>query len=264
MRLLRLRFRSFSGCQTATLPWDALLEAAGLDAPGALRPDSAAVTPPVFADRTAAWDGVYPDRPDLAIRVEAAEYRGRPVYFRITHPDWGDPPRDRPNPLLNVGTTFLAAVDAIYAVLTATMLTFAVRNVRRGRADLRGALILAAVLLALQMTFWVLAGGHFSRLGLAFPLFVNETGTVLFAARLTAVSYLALELVIRRRCPHRLTAWTRLAAGRWRDPLVGRDILLGLLVGVVTSVDFTALPFYPSQVGPTVVHRYAFTRPAPP
>src|SRR5262249_7133820 len=73
--------------------------------------------------------------------------------------------------------------------------------------------------------------------------------------------YLALEPVIRRRCPHRLTAWTRLADGRWRDPLVGREVLLGLLVGVVTSVDFSAMPFYPSRWGPTVVHPYSFTRP---
>lgn len=79
---------------------------------------------------------------------------------------------------------------------------------------------------------------------------------------LAVASYLALEPVIRRRSPHRLTAWTRLAAGRWRDPLVGRDVLIGALLGVVLTLDFPAMPFYPSRWGPTVVEPFSFTRPA--
>jgi hypothetical protein len=29
--------------------------------------------------------------------------------------------------------------------------------------------------------------------------------------------------------PELLTSWTRLIAGNWRDPLVGRDVLIGVL-----------------------------------
>ncbi len=39
-------------------------------------------TPPFFVDTRAAWTGAWPDRPDIAIRVEAAAYRGQPVWFR--------------------------------------------------------------------------------------------------------------------------------------------------------------------------------------
>lgn len=37
---------------------------------------------------------------------------------------------------------------------------------------------------------------------------------------------------MRRRSPHRLISWTRLLAGGWRDPLVGRDVLVGVLLGI--------------------------------
>ena len=43
-------------------------------------------TPPVYTDTRAAWDGVYPDRPDVEIHVEAASAGGRPVFFQIYEP----------------------------------------------------------------------------------------------------------------------------------------------------------------------------------
>ena len=45
--------------------------------------------------------------------------------------------------------------------------------------------------------------------------------------------YIALEPFLRRRWPHRIIAWNRLLTGNFRDPLVGRDILIGALAGVV-------------------------------
>jgi serine/threonine-protein kinase len=217
----------------------------------------------VFADKTAAWDGAYPDRPDLAIRVEAASYRGRPVYFRITHPDWGEPPPDRTSPLRIISRRdrFAVVFGVVAGVLIAALLIFAVRNVRRGRADLRGAVILAATVIALIMVFKLLAATHFSDPGQVFPQFVLALEPALFAAGFATAGYLALEPVMRRRSPHRLTAWTRLTGGRWRDPLVGRDVLIGVLVGVACSLDQPTLPFYPSHLGPTVVNPDSFIHP---
>jgi len=42
--------------------------------------------PPVYADVRAAWDGVYPEQPNVKIRVEAAAVAGKPVYFEIVAP----------------------------------------------------------------------------------------------------------------------------------------------------------------------------------
>jgi serine/threonine-protein kinase len=39
--------------------------------------------------------------------------------------------------------------------------------------------------------------------------------------------YLAVEPAVRRRWPHRVVGWNRLLEGRLRDPLVGRDALIG-------------------------------------
>lgn len=48
--------------------------------------------------------------------------------------------------------------------------------------------------------------------------------------------YIALEPYVRRRTPHRIVSWTRLLAGAVRDPLVGRDLLIGILLGVLTNL----------------------------
>ena len=44
--------------------------------------------------------------------------------------------------------------------------------------------------------------------------------------------YISLEPYVRRWWPHTLISWARLLSGRVRDPLVGRDVLAGLLAGI--------------------------------
>jgi hypothetical protein len=44
--------------------------------------------------------------------------------------------------------------------------------------------------------------------------------------------YLALEPFVRKRWPGRIISWARLLAGDFRDPLVGRDVLIGALFGI--------------------------------
>jgi hypothetical protein len=57
---------------------------------------------------------------------------------------------------------------------------------------------------------------------------------------------MALEPYARRRWPHTLISWKRLLAGQIHDPLVGRDLLLGLAAGSLSLVLFLM-----SQVAPT-------------
>jgi len=40
--------------------------------------------------------------------------------------------------------------------------------------------------------------------------------------------YIALEPYVRRLWPESLVSWSRLLMGRFRDPLVGRDLLMGM------------------------------------
>ena len=43
-------------------------------------------TPPVYSDARAAWTGSLAERPDIPMRIEAAAYRGKPVYFELIGP----------------------------------------------------------------------------------------------------------------------------------------------------------------------------------
>jgi hypothetical protein len=56
----------------------------------------------------------------------------------------------------------------------------------------------------------------------------------LFHGAFVLTLYLAVEPYVRRAWPERIVSWTRLVAGRFGDPLVGRDVLIGLLIGVAT------------------------------
>jgi hypothetical protein len=46
------------------------------------------------------------------------------------------------------------------------------------------------------------------------------------------VLYLALEPYVRRRWPTSLITWSRVLAGKFTDPLVGRDLLIGIIFGL--------------------------------
>jgi hypothetical protein len=50
--------------------------------------------------------------------------------------------------------------------------------------------------------------------------------------------YMAIEPWIRRRWPHAIISWSRLISGQARDPLVGRDVLIGVALGVVWILIF--------------------------
>ena len=50
---------------------------------------------------------------------------------------------------------------------------------------------------------------------------------------------LGLEPYVRRVWPRALISWSRLLAGRVRNPLVGRDILVGMLAGIVAVMIWT-------------------------
>jgi len=55
---------------------------------------------------------------------------------------------------------------------------------------------------------------------------------VLFVPAFTWLLYIALEPHIRRVWPETMIGWSRLLAGNVRDPLVGRDVLVGVLIAI--------------------------------
>jgi serine/threonine-protein kinase len=113
---------------------------------------------------------------------------------------------------------------------------FAWRNWRLGRGDRRGALRLALFLFGIHFVLWLLITEHVPDRGMESSMLWSGLGISLNFALPYWVGYLALEPYVRRRWPRRLVSWTRVLAGRFRDPLVGRDILLGGLLGVALTL----------------------------
>lgn len=239
-----------------------LLQAAGLDGAGILTEVTAPippVIPPVFADHTFAWEGAYPDRPDMRIRVELASFQGRLVHFKIAYPD-----REKVVRPENVGRRHeRRGIDLLLALFATTTLAalviFAALNFRR--ADVRGAALLGATVFVLFMLEWAFRGRHLNYVGIEFVRFTQTAARVLFFTAFQAASYLTLEPVVRRRCPHLLTAWTRLFAGRWRDPLVGRDLLIGAAAGVALALAEPTYSMIGSKDGPVIVNHQSFSFP---
>jgi len=147
---------------------------------------------------------------------------------------WSRPPRTQPSESrAGVSDEFLAA--SFFTVLLAGGALLARRNLRLGRSDRRGAMRVAAFIFVCFMLSWVLATRHVRSIS-EYPLFIQGLGQALFAAGLTWLIYIALEPLIRRRWPDSLIAWTRLLSGRFTDPLVGRVLLAGALLGVFGGI----------------------------
>ena len=86
-----------------------MFEAAGLDI-GTFREVPPTLNPPFARDGRSAWAGSYPDQPEVPIRIEAAAYRDRPVYFEVV-PPWRDRETSRESePSQSFADTFLLGV----------------------------------------------------------------------------------------------------------------------------------------------------------
>jgi len=202
--------------------WAGLFSAAGIDA-GRLTPTEPIWTPPSAFDASAAWNGTFPEQPSLAMRVEAAAWRGKPVYFEVIDPR-STPERgtalQRDNPMM----VWTINITDVAMILFGGMLAW--RNWRQGRSDRKG---------AFRLTVFVLLGLYVAAL-LSSGVNRNNLGFCLFIAGITWMAYLGLEPYVRRRWPTLLISWSRLLAGRFRDPLVGSDVLFGVLIGIVMNL----------------------------
>jgi serine/threonine-protein kinase len=111
-------------------------------------------------------------------------------------------------------------------------LLLARRNLRLGRCDRNGAFRIASFFVAVHMLGWVFWSTYLADVTATVDAFIGTLAATLFEGVTLWVLYLALEPYVRKRWPEAIISWTRALAGRFRDPLVGRDILLGCLVGV--------------------------------
>jgi hypothetical protein len=211
-----------------TADWKPLFAEAGLSI-ARFAPAQPRWIPPIFADQRAAWEGTYPDRPDVPIRIEAAAARGKPVYFEITAP-WTRPRNEGQLPGSTSGERIGLLIRTLVmpsVLVVAAVLAF--RNLRLGRGDRRGATRLSLCLFAAGAVSNSLATGD---------LQVLSSGQALtfIVPALVWLLYIALEPQLRRVWPETMIGWSRLLAGSVRDPLVGRDVLVGVLIAIADGL----------------------------
>ncbi len=235
----KLEAKKDAGTPTAVVApfdWHVLFTAAGLD-PSKFQPTESTWNSLAASDARLAWTGVWPGttRP---LRVEAASFHGKPVYFRLIG-DWTKPERMVSTEKKSFGDKAGRIIGIILLVggLTWSCL-LARRNYLRGRGDRQGALRLAIAIFLLEISIF-LCRSHFATVGDTISLTVITISTALFISGVIWLLYMAIEPWVRRTWPNTIVSWTRLLAGSFRDPVLGRDILLGSALGVVWILLFT-------------------------
>jgi len=227
--------------------WSALFREAQLS-PARLRPVQPERLPPVYADRRAAWVGDTPDAPGLELRVEAAAYRGKPVFFEVAADGAPDDSSNAARELTALHAGQLINV-ALVLVCLAGAAALARRNLAQGRGDRRGARRVAGLVGGAFAGAWALRAAHVPGAVDELAMLAVAAGRSLLGAGVCWLLYIGLEPYVRQRWPDMLISWNRLLANRFRDPVIGRDILIGGLFGILGVLLTAALYFAPIWFG---------------
>jgi serine/threonine-protein kinase len=193
-------------------------------------------TPLAATDTRVAWTGLQPTtykQPmEIPIRIEAASFQGRPIYFQVIYP-WTVPTRVSAPPPVPLGRRIgtVAAYSLIVALILGALF-MARHHLKTGSGDSRGAIRVGAYVGVLTLAAALLRA-HVGDMD-----FVLSAGQVFLAIALYSfamywVFYLAMEPWVRKSWPHVLVTWSRILQGHWTDPIVGRDALFGTGIGIL-------------------------------
>jgi hypothetical protein len=231
----------------APMDWTVFFVAAGLDMK-TFTPVPPRWVPNSYADERKAWEGPMPGRADITLRAEAASYRGKPAFFQIAGP-WTrtlrqtqDVPQGRN--VLRFGLFLIAFALSIGTCVLAR------HNYRTGRGDRRGATRIATAWMIVMFAAWLLGARFWLEPLTEFSHFINDFGAFqLTNAAILWLVYLALEPYVRRYSPDMLMSWSRLLSGRFRDPRVGRDVLVGIVAGLAIAIIGCFVVLAPEMLG---------------
>jgi serine/threonine-protein kinase len=225
--------KEVAGERVVPTDWPTMFQFAGLDM-ARFHSVTPEWLPRGLADMRAAWEGTIPES-ERPLRVEAASWHGRPIYFQTI---WA---WTRPTRMEQAGES----AGARYANVVAEVITMGLlggalllarRNMRAGRGDPKGAMRLATAAVFAQLIAWACNDPHVGNPSQEINRFFESLGESLFAGGVLYVMHLAVEPAMRRHWPDSLLGWTRLLRGELVDARVGRDALLGLGTGALISL----------------------------
>jgi hypothetical protein len=208
---------------TVDVDWKPLIAMTGVKGP--LKPvDAGWWAGVVDTDQKRAWAA-----PD-GTTIQLASYHGKPVWLDVLKP-WATPWRmDVPTEV--TGSIVAAAGLTMTVAFMSIGILLAVRNLRRGRGDRRGARRVALFTALVSFAASMLLAHHTALPWDELYLLVSDAGVACVSGGMTWIGYVAIEPLIRRRWPHMLISESRLIAGLFRDPMVGRDVLVGVAIGL--------------------------------
>ncbi|MGZ8867145.1 MAG: hypothetical protein ACXW2P_02300, partial [Thermoanaerobaculia bacterium] len=213
--------------------WRPFFALAGLDQ-SRMRGTAAPWVSPVDHESKHSWSATVAGDPAIAVDVRSASMSGKPVFFdvspRVARPASPAGPR---TPTATEEFSGVAGFAAIFlsAVLVAAFV--ARRNLRLGRGDRGAARKLSLIVAASFLIAGLLSADHAPEPAGEWGLLVGIAGNALYHGAAMWLFYIAAEPYVRRRQPELLISWNRVLRGYFRDPLVGRDVLIGCILGAV-------------------------------
>ena len=223
-----------------------LIRDAGLD-PAHLKTAPSEWAAPGDSDAKWAWLETAAES-KAARRLEAASFHGKPVWFAVIAP-WTAADRMTQRQV-STPNAVATTINVLFLISIPMVLIFlALRNVRRGQGDLRGATRLALLVMVSSFVTSLLRADHsltFRTEWLAASLMVAHAA---FFGGIVWIGYVAVEPLVRRRWPRMMIGWTRLLAGRWRDPMIGREALAGVCMAIVVLLAWHASVLVPQWLG---------------
>jgi serine/threonine-protein kinase len=235
-RLIRFRRlpREASAADVApTVDWTSLFSEAGLDEREFVpeKPERGSLVP---HDMQFGWTRTTAGSEPL--HVTAATLDGRVVEFDAS--GGGASPLSRDPNSTGRSAAAEATIWTMFLSIFAGAGVLARYNLRLGLGDRQGAKRLAIVVICLSILSGTLRAHHVPVAISELDLLLYVTGMSLLWGAFVWLIYISLEPHLRRLWPRALISWTRLLSGQLRDPLVGRDVLIGMFVGIA----FMTLP----------------------
>ena len=233
-----------AGDTPPTLDVDALFRAAGLER-SAFHEATPRGSPSSPGEQRIAMVGNDRENPPHPLEVEIIADRGRPTAFVVREP-LARPARSDPSG---------RATSLVLHTVRPALFLFALflgawlarRNLRAGRGDTKRALRWATAMLSIRFMAWLL-GVHPTPGSITTQL-MTTVAWGLYDFVYAWVFYVAIEPYVRRLWPRLLISWTRLVDGQLGDPRVGRDLLIGCLVGTAIGLAVAAHQAAPVLIG---------------
>lgn len=226
--------------------WSTLFTEAGLN-----RAEFHAVepirNPPNYGGVRAAWEGVIPGKNKIPVRIEAAVDQAKPVFFEIIHADDACYTQVKSQLPVHQRLRVIALVGS-FGVTLCTGIFLAYSSLKRGRSDHKGAYRLALFVFLATILRCILFNHHIGSIE-EFRILAEDLSVGISLAACLWLAYVVVEPIVRARFPQLVTSWSRLLAGDFRDTLVGRDLLIGCLFGVLFTITQCVWNLAPAWLG---------------